>query len=99
MVGIVNKDAVLEGEETTRDIAIIIYRLIKGATLASKTDIGKQVSTYEFWSSFFEGNLIENFEKIYLCYLVKLEYFMDHTYAYSSVYYFGEIINHLLEHT
>jgi len=100
MIGVVNRQVVLEQEETTKDIAGMIYQLVKGASMVgSKYSFVEKTVTNEFWDSFFQGNLIDNFEKIYLCYLVKIEFFMDDSYVNSSVYYFGEIVNHLLERT
>lgn len=100
MIGVVNRQVVLEQEETTKDIAAMIYQLVKGASMVdSKYSFVEKTVTNEFWDSFFQGNLIDNFEKIYLCYLVKIEFFMDANYVNSSVYYFGEIVNHLLERT
>ena len=94
MIGVVNRQVVLEQEETTKDIAVMIYQLVKGASMVeSKYSFVEKTVTNEFWDSFFQGNLIDNFEKIYLCYLVKIEFFMDDSYVNSSVYYFGEIVN------
>lgn len=100
MIGVVNRQVVLEQEETTKDIAAMIYQLVKGASMVDgKYSFVEKTVTNEFWDSFFQGNLIDNFEKIYLCFLVKIEFFMDNNYVNSSVYYFGEIVNHLLERT
>jgi hypothetical protein len=93
------KGAIMEQEDTTRNIAIIIYQLVKGASLIDNPYSEKKIVTYDFWDSFFHGTLIDNFEKIYLCYLVNMQFFMDSHYVNSSVYYFGEIINHLLDRT
>jgi len=100
MIGTLSKSGVLDQEETTRDIAVMIYQLVKGASsIDSPYSKIQKIVTYEFWDSFFHGTLIDNFEKIYLCYLIKMEYFKDQQYVNSSVYYYGEIINHLLEKT
>lgn len=94
------KGAILEQEDTTRNIAIIIYQLVKGASMIDSPYAHvRKIITYEFWDSFFHGTLIDNFEKIYLCYLVNMQFFMDSHYVNSSVYYFGEIVNHLLDRT
>ena len=100
MIGVVDRNVILEQEYITKEIASIIYQLVKGASSVKNrfSSIEKTV-TKEFWNSFFYANLIDNFEKIYLCYLVKIEFFMDDSYVNSSVYYYGEIINHLLIRT
>lgn len=100
MIGGLEVSQIRENEFTAKEISMMLHTLVMGTSqrMSPFTSSTYHV-TYEFWDSFFHGTLIDNFEKIYLCYLIKMEFFMGESYIGSSVYYFGEIVNHLLKNT
>lgn len=98
MIGSVDSESIRQTEESSKDLATIILQLIKGPSrVESSLSKTKSYVTYDYWDSFFHGTFIDNFEKIVMCYLIKMEFFMGPDYAHSSVAIFAEIINHLLE--